>query len=267
MAIDPFERHGIDHLSPSSLRLWRDAPAVWIGKYLLKAPDESGPGAWRGRAVEAAVDRLLFNLGAEAAAKAMQDEWDACAQGVVDDDATKEYDALPDFLTQAKIAFADLPMPLQRQARMSLTIPGISVPLVGFADWVWPDHGTDLKTTWRMPNGGKPDPNHVEQVSAYSMFHGVPFSLTYVTPKRWMRFEITPTDAATAYDRVIEACHAIRSLLVHVTDGHDALSMFSPDYESFYFRGPMKTVVQMSKAARTVPSEPSHTRLQAVPNV
>lgn len=264
MVTDPFERHGIDHLSPSSLRLWRDAPAVWIGKYLLKAPDESGPGAWRGRAVEAAVDRLLFNLGADAADKAMQAEWNACAQGVVDDDAVKEYDALPDFLTQAKIAFANFPTPLQRQARMSLTVPGISVPLVGFADWVWPDHGTDLKTTWRMPNGGKPDPNHVEQVSAYAMFHGVPFSLTYVTPKRWTRFEITTTDAAIAYDGVIEACHAIRSMLAHVSDGHDALSMFSPDYTSYYFRPAMTEAVKASKARRVIPSERNHEPLRAV---
>src|SRR5262245_45996581 len=72
---DPFERHGIDHLSPSSLRLWRDAPAVWIGKYMLRAPDETGPGAWRGKAIEVAVDRLLFGLGAPLQEAAMRDQW------------------------------------------------------------------------------------------------------------------------------------------------------------------------------------------------
>lgn len=262
MATDPFERHGIDHLSPSSLRLWRDAPAVWIGKYLLKAPDEAGPGAWRGRAVEAGVDRLLFNLGIDLATKAMRDEWNACAQGVIDEDAEKEYNALPDFLTQAKIAFSNMPTPLQRQAKMALTIPGISVPLVGFADWLWPDHGTDLKTTWRMPS--QPDPSHVEQVSAYSMFHGVPFSLTYVTPKRWTRYEITPDIASEAYDRVIEGAHAIRSMLLHVSDGHDALSMFSPDYTSYYFRPAMTEAVKASKAGRVIPSERNHEPLRAV---
>ena len=148
---DPFEKHGIDHLSPSSLRLFRDAPAVWIGKYLLKAPDEAGPGAWRGQAVEAGVDRLLFGLDGGAALEAMQNKWDEQAQGIVDPDAVKEYDALLDFLVQARTAFDGMPVPLQRQAKIELTLPGISVPLVGYSDWIWPDRGTDLKNQLAHP--------------------------------------------------------------------------------------------------------------------
>jgi hypothetical protein len=248
---DPFERHGIDHLSPSSLRLWRDAPAVWIGKYLLKATDEVGPGAWRGLAIETGVDRLLFGNEGDAASHAMYARWDELAQGVIDADAEKEFDALPDFLLQARVAFDGLAIPLQRQAKMTLTLPGISVPLIGFADWIWPDHGTDLKTTWRMPNGGQPDPNHVDQVACYSMFHGVPFSLTYVTPKKWTRYDVTPLMADEAYDRVIETASAVRSFLAHVSDGYDALTMFAPDYTSFYFRPPMAEAVRAAK--RVVP--------------
>jgi len=259
---DPFERHGIDHLSPSSLRLWRDAPAVWIGKYLLRAPDEVGPGAWRGKAVEAGVDQLLYGQQAGAAADAMRRQWDLDAQGVVEPDALKEYEALGDFLLQARIAFDKHPIPLQRQARITLTIPGISVPLIGYADWLWLDHGTDLKTTWRMP--GQPDPAHVEQVSCYSMFHGVPFSLTYVTPKKWTRYEITSVMASEAYDRVVEGANAIRSMLAHVDSAHDALSMFSPDYSSYYFRPAMAEAVRNAKAQTLVPSERTHRPLQAV---
>ena len=33
---DPFEKHGIEHLSPSSMRLFRENLAVWTGKYLLR---------------------------------------------------------------------------------------------------------------------------------------------------------------------------------------------------------------------------------------
>ena len=262
MVVDPFERHGINHLSPSSLRLFREEPAIWCAKYLLKVPDESGPAAWRGRAVEAGVDRLLFNFGGESAVAAMRQEWDNCFQGEIDEDTEKEMAALPFFLSQAEVAFSELPIPLQRQARMSLTIPGISVPLVGFADWLWPDHGTDLKTTWRMPS--EPDPNHVQQVACYALFHGVPFSLTYVTPKKWSRHDITKPVADEAYDRVIEGCHAIRSMLAHVSDGYDALSMFSPDYTSFYYKRGMGDAVRAAKAGRATPGEATHTKLEAV---
>lgn len=247
---DPFERHGIDHLSPSSLRLFRDNAAVWVGKYLLRAPDEVGPGAWRGQAVEAGVDRLLYGMDGGAALEAMQQKWDAQAQGIIEPDAVKEFDALPDFLIQARIAFDGLPMPLQRQSKIELNLPGISVPLVGYCDWLWPDRGTDLKTTWRIPS--TPDPSHVEQVSCYSMFHGVPFDLTYVSPKRWTRYEVTPSMAGEAYDRVIETAQAVRSFLSHVENAHDALSMFAPDYSSYYFRPAMAEAVRAAKAVRVI---------------
>jgi hypothetical protein len=262
MATDPFERHGIDHLSPSSLRMFREAPAAWIGKYMLRCKDDAGPKAWRGLAVEAGVDQLVFGQPAGAAVEAMNTAWEERAQGQVDDDCVREQAALHDFLVQARIAFDGLPIPLQRQARIELRIPGISVPIVGFADYLWPDKGTDLKTTWRMPS--TPDPNHVEQVACYSMFHGVPFSLTYVTPKRWTRYEITSTDAALAYDSVIENANAVRSFLAHVDSAHDALSMFSPDYTSFYFSPPLMEAVKAAKAQELKVGERNHKPLEAV---
>ena len=116
---DPFERHGIDHLSPSSLRLWRDAPAVWIGKYLLRAPDEVGPGAWRGKAVEAGVDQLLYGQQAGAAATGLEDARKAISLG---DDRAHLY------WTAAALAAAELkdqgsPMddPLNGEGREYLT--------------------------------------------------------------------------------------------------------------------------------------------------
>jgi hypothetical protein len=224
---------------------------VWIGKYMLDGPDEAGPGAWRGKAIETAIDYLLFGADGAAACNAAIAMWDQQAQGVIDPDAEKEVNALSEFYAQAAIAFKDQPVPLQRQAKVELQLPGISVPLIGYADWLWPDHGSDLKTTWRIPTS--PDPAHVEQVAAYSMFHGVPFELVYVSPKRWTRYGITQDMAAEAWDRVIETAHAIRSLLTHVENGHDALSMFSPDYSSFYFRPPMAAHVKAAKAVRVLP--------------
>jgi hypothetical protein len=249
---NPFERHGIDHLSPSSLRLWRDCPSVWIGKYMLRAPDDSGPGAWRGHAVEVGVDRMLFGMAGGLPDIAMHEAFETLAQGLADDDVEKERKALPDFYLQARIAFDGKPVPLQRQAKMTLMLPGIEVPLVGFADWLWPEYGVDLKTTWRMPNGGKPDPSHVDQVAAYSMFHGVPFHLTYVTPKRWTTFEVTRDEAAEGYERTIEAAQAVRSLLNRVDGAHDALSMFSPDYDDYHFRPAMVEAVKAAKAVRSI---------------
>ncbi len=35
MTANAFERHGIDHLSPSSLNLWAAEPALWVMERLL----------------------------------------------------------------------------------------------------------------------------------------------------------------------------------------------------------------------------------------
>ena len=51
--MNAFERHGIKHLSASSLGLYRDQPAAWVCRYLLRVKDEAGPSAWRGSATEA----------------------------------------------------------------------------------------------------------------------------------------------------------------------------------------------------------------------
>jgi hypothetical protein len=239
---------------------------VWIGKYMLKAVDEAGPGAWRGRAVEAGVDRLLFGFGTETAYAAMCQQWDLDAQGVVDPDAEKEFEALPDFLTMAGVAYGGLPMPLQRQAKVELSIPGISVPLIGYADWLWPDHGSDLKTTWRIPTASGPDAAHVEQVACYSLFHGVPFDVTYVSPKKYTRYEVTSQMANEAWNRVIECANAIRSFLAHVTDAYDALSMFSPNLDSYFFSPAMAAAVKEAKGRRILPAEPCEPQLKLVKN-
>ena len=53
-----FERRGINHLSPSSLNLWRASPGLWAARYLAGL-SEDGPAMWRGSAVEAGLARFL----------------------------------------------------------------------------------------------------------------------------------------------------------------------------------------------------------------
>ena len=56
---NPFETHGIKHLSPSSLNMWRNSPGIWTLKYLLRLDDGGSPAMWRGSAVEAGLAAML----------------------------------------------------------------------------------------------------------------------------------------------------------------------------------------------------------------
>lgn len=229
--MNPFERHGMKHLSPSSLRLYREEPAAWVVRYLLGIKDESGPGAWRGQAVEAGLDRILFGYDAPMATTVMNAKWNELAQGVADDRAEKECGDLPEYLARACEAMKGRPVPLTRQSKISIDLPGIEVPLIGFADWTWDDCGVDLKTTQRLPSA--PQPAHVEQMACYMEATDKPFSLLYVTPKKYAIYTVTPEMQRDAMVRVRRGAQAVRALLDKCGSAQDALGIFSPDMTSY----------------------------------
>ena len=57
----PFERHGIDHLSPSSINSWLNAPSLWVLEKLLDHRGRMGAAAHRGTATEVGVSAGLFD--------------------------------------------------------------------------------------------------------------------------------------------------------------------------------------------------------------
>jgi hypothetical protein len=54
-----FEKHGIKHLSASSINLWTNAPDVWVASYLFKKRTPMGAAAMRGICTEDAVANTL----------------------------------------------------------------------------------------------------------------------------------------------------------------------------------------------------------------
>lgn len=235
--MDPFAKHGITHLSASSLRLYREQPALWCLKYLGGVKDEAGPAAWRGQAVEAGLDRLLWGYDLPMASAEMKRRWDELAQGVADDAALKAFADLGGFLEQAQTALKGRPTPLTKQSKITVNLPGIEVPIIGYVDYRWPDYGLDLKTTMRMPS--EPNASHVEQVSLYAKATGVPFFLLYVSPKKHAIHEVTAAMGEAAMKRVHRGALAIRHMLEKARDAQDALHLFNPDFGTYHWNQPL----------------------------
>lgn len=252
--MDPFAKHGIKHLSPSSIKLYRDQPAAWVCRYLMRVRDEAGPAAWRGTAVEAGLDHwLLFGANQEAetvyrqCVLVSQSKWDEMAQGVATDQALKEYGALGDFLKVGIAALKDFPPIISRQSKISIEIPGIEVPIIGATDYDFGDYGVDLKTTNRMPSEARAD--HVLQMAVYMKAKKKPFKLLYVTARKSAVYPVTEDMAKGAYERVVGAAHSIRHLLAKSADAQDALDLFAPDFSSFYWSPEMVSAVQGTQHA------------------
>ncbi len=157
-----FERHQIDHLSASSLNLWRNAPDVWVTRYLLDRRTPFGPAMERGKAVELALVSALRGEDMEAATdralKSFDDVW--TFETADKPEAIAKERALIAPMTE--VAFAALEdhgepsFDADQQHKVSITAKGDgwSIPVIGFLDLVYPDHGlvVDLKTTQRIPS-------------------------------------------------------------------------------------------------------------------
>ena len=193
MTEDGFEKHGIDHLSASSINLWANAPDVWVMQYLHgKRTPFTSPAPWRGICVEdAVVETLMGGSEQEAIAKALAKFDQRFPIG--DEKTTKERDmvqpmvqlAVEQLMEFGKPEFADAE---NKQEKISITAKGNGweIPVIGFLDLVFPQHGVviDLKTTGRMPSTMSAE--HQLQRAIYQKAKGGNQSVKflYVTPKK-----------------------------------------------------------------------------------
>lgn len=229
---NPFERHNITHLSPSSLNLYAANGSLWVGRYLLGWQDEFGPAASRGTAIEAGLDLWLFDRtkATEAEAVALANFAER-TQGVADDEHEAERANIVPMLKQAILALAGVPIPIGRQLKIEHYANGIEVPVIGYVDYIFEDFGLDLKTTKACPSSIKAD--HARQVSVYAECKKRPWKVLYVTAKKSALYELGSEDQAIALRDLERQARAVRHLLKHSFDAADAAKFFAPSLDDF----------------------------------
>jgi PD-(D/E)XK nuclease superfamily len=231
---NPFARHGIDHLSASSVSLYRAQPALWILRYLFGIKDEAGAAAWRGSAVEAGIDHILYKQCPDEDAIAIAlESFEMKAAGDLDEKVQKERDAIPAFVKQASKLLRPLGEPVARQFQVEQWLDGIDVPLVGYVDYMYPKQLIDLKTTMRMPS--EPRKDHAAQVVSYADASGRAPALAYVTPAKGTIYANLAIDVSEARRTMLTGARAIQAMLSMVGSKEHAASLFAPDFESFYW--------------------------------
>lgn len=234
MTTSPFERHGITHLSPSSLNTYAAEKGYWVFKYLHGYEDKGGPAAWRGLAVEAGLDHFLFKRDEGAAQKAALDRFELEAFGLADDETDKERMLIFPMLSLA-IEKIDKPEPpTVRQFPVEFWFDGIEVPVIGKVDYEWESEGIDLKTTKRMP--GQLSGGHARQISLYQAARRKPYRVFYVTEKKAEFKSLTDDEAKTHLKHLEWHAHSIRRVLSMFTCKHELARIFIPDFEHFYWR-------------------------------
>lgn len=234
-----FEKHKIDHLSASSINLWSNAPDVWVARYLLKKKMPFGPAPERGKSVEKAVVHTLMGEDFDAAVKSATDDFDRRFL-IGDEKTSKERDLIR---PMAEIAVDELKgygapefAEGTDQEKINITAKGDgwSIPIWGFLDLVFPDHGlvVDLKTTTRIPSQMSPD--HQLQRAFYAKAKGnMAVKFLYVSAKKaaWLEDGDVAETLAKAKAQITRMEAFLRH---HDTDSAQACVPVSP--HSFYWR-------------------------------
>ena len=253
--MNPFERHGITHLSASSLNTARSSMAFWIISYLGNIKEGSNLLMIAGQAAEDAVSRGLFYPDypiEECVAFAGREYMEKTAIGNFDPE--KRQDKLEEIIGRAaegrKKAFDGFvrnaltalrpyglptpPEPGKRQHKIEIMLDGIPVPVIGYKDFVFDNHGLDidLKTTGRMPEDMSQE--HQLQAGLYSLASDNRAQrFCYTTKSDCKVLELSADAAKQQIDIATRIAHTLMNFLDISSDWHELAAITIPDYSNY----------------------------------
>jgi len=237
-----FEKHNIEHLSASSINLYSNAPDVWVASYLYRKRTPMGPAPWRGICVEDAVVQILMGDSEAAAIDKALAKFDQRFM-IGDEKTTAERRRIEPMAQMAVAELAHFGKPEfpedeeHPQEKISITAKGDGweIPVIGFLDLVYPQHGVviDLKTTGRIPN--KMSAEHQLQRAIYQKAKGnMAVKFLYVSDKKANMLEDGDPDELLAQAKV--QIGRMEAFLRHC-DKETALAIVPVQPSSFYWQG------------------------------
>jgi len=184
-----FDKHGIKHLSASSINLWTNAPDVWVAQYLFGKRGPMSAAAMRGICTEDAVVAVLQGKNADGALDAALEKFDQTFP-IGDEKTTKERAMIQpcmELAVQELEQYGEPEFPEEGQEKISITAKteDYEIPVIGYLDLCFPKHGVviDLKTTGRCPSVMSAE--HQLQRAIYQKAKGNQIvKFLYVTPKK-----------------------------------------------------------------------------------
>lgn len=240
-----FEKHGIDHLSASSINLWTNAPDVWVMSYIHGIRTPAGPAAWRGICAEDAVVAILSGEAETAALDKALDKFDKRYM-IGDDDTMRERSRITPMVQIAveelkQYGAPDVPeveegQPQQEKISITAKGDGWSIPVIGYLDMVFSKHGliVDLKSTGRIPT--QMSPEHQLQRAIYAKAKGgnMAVKFLYVSEKKSAMLEDGDPNELLARAKVqITRMEAF----LRKVDKDEAKAIVPVNASSFYWKG------------------------------
>jgi hypothetical protein len=227
----------IKHHSPSSLNLFCASPAMWVLEKVIGVRQSVGSPAHRGTAVEEGVTVGLLNPDAplQACIDMAFKKYDTVS-ALSSDARRQDYrDTIPTMVEKALNELRPYGVPSKTQGFVEWKPDGLELPIVGYFDYEWADHGiiVDLKTTEKLPSQNKIP--HARQVALYAASDNMDGRLSYVTPKKVATYRVENIrEHRNALHQIALSVEAMLS----IGDANKIKRLVMPDLESFYWGGP-----------------------------
>lgn len=237
---NPFEAHGITHLSPSTCNTFTASPAAFVLQKCLKKTNVVGAAAHRGTAVEDGIAHGLLNPSASLSdcVDIAMEKFNTLCAFLSGDGVEKERNGIRGMVEMGLAELRPFGIPTSTQGAISHTFEGLAVPMIGYYDFEWEQHGrlTDLKTSHALTS--KIKPNHARQVALYRAARGdnLQAMVTYITPKKRATYALE--NAREHVEALGKIGRTIQKFLSLSTDPMELASYVTPDVESFYFNDP-----------------------------
>lgn len=237
-------------ISPSSINLYLQDPALWVLKHFYGQTSEFNIHAMRGVAIEDGVNDFYEN-GSDPVEKALESFSEKAFFWSDEDLVQKIEQDIPDWVQQTLLALpttAEATLQTQEEVRGEY----MGVTLRGFIDYTLPDRKIDLKTVTQLPKistrgvrkgmiESKKKAN-IRQQTIYNMISGDPVYLLYVTPEDSYMHEVTPEEHEEAMADIDPALEGMKKLLT--MDIESVISESVPNWKSmkysFYWDEPLR---------------------------
>jgi len=238
--MNPFEKFGITHLSPSSCNMFVGSPSAFVMTKCMGLKNQVGAAAHRGTAVEAGiVHGLVKGASADECASVARHEFEKLTAMCLDHRMDKERPAVQDMVRIGLEELRPYGPPTGVQGKIEYFVEGLAVPLIGYYDLEWSNHKilTDIKTTHALPS--KISTNHARQVALYiaAKSNTLEPRLTYITPKKCATYRLE--NAEQHVQSLAKIALGIQTFLSKSSDPKELAMMTVPDVDSFYFSDPV----------------------------
>lgn len=247
--MNAFERHNIDHLSPSAINLYVAEPALWVMERLLGHRSPSSGAAVRGRAVEYGIHLGLMepHRSVEGCVADAEKVFDRDMALNPDPQRDHERANIAGYVRHGLAELRQYGVPTAAQDRVEIRLDDVPVPVEGYIDWRFDQYGlvVDLKTAERLPLTIS-DP-HGRQGAVYgAAHHNYGMRFAYTKPTAGTKDGRTVAVYEMSADDIRRHLAALRQIAIRLgrflalsTDPHELAGLLVPDFETFWWRNPI----------------------------